>query len=392
MRYSRRVRTLCLGGLGLATALAASSTTSAWAASPEGRPVAVSPGDATKVALIRDDCPTFSWGEVEGAKSYDLVVYRLGEQDEHKEPVLRRSFPGSVDGWTPALDQCLDRGGRYAWSVRALGDKEAWEWSELSLFQVASGPSEEEFEEAVEVVRQYLKQEDTGHTISGSSSASAPVTAVPPTAGIVGPTPLSLVGAGDADLQVNGSPVLTEATLGASCLGRRWLDQGDGTVLDCNTRRIWLKDASCGALAFTDAEGRADWDDAQLAAAALSSGVCDLTDGSAASDWRVPTVLEMRSGRDLDNSSFENCAVAAYATSLLDNRFGFSPGLSNSAGDGQWVPGDPFVGVQIDEAYWTSTEDAQAPLDNAWFMNTFGQTNNLLKTFGLFVWPVRDPS
>ncbi len=61
-----------------------------------GPPVAVSPGDASKLALIGDTCPTFSWGEVDGAKSYELVVYRIGEEGEEAEPVLRQTFAGSV--------------------------------------------------------------------------------------------------------------------------------------------------------------------------------------------------------------------------------------------------------------------------------------------------------
>jgi hypothetical protein len=81
----------------------------------------VSPGSPTG-ELIGDVCPTFSWAEVEGAKSYELEVYRLAENSGDERPVLRQSFPGSVDGWTPALEQCLERGERYAWTVRVDGD------------------------------------------------------------------------------------------------------------------------------------------------------------------------------------------------------------------------------------------------------------------------------
>jgi hypothetical protein len=35
------------------------------------QPVAVSPGDAAKLALIENRCPTFSWGSVAGAKGYE---------------------------------------------------------------------------------------------------------------------------------------------------------------------------------------------------------------------------------------------------------------------------------------------------------------------------------
>ena len=36
-------------------------------------PVAVSPGDASKLALVEGRCPTFSWDAVDGARSYELV-------------------------------------------------------------------------------------------------------------------------------------------------------------------------------------------------------------------------------------------------------------------------------------------------------------------------------
>lgn len=124
-----------------------------WAAEP---PTAVSPGNASKVAVVEGRCPTFTWSQVEGAKSYQLVVYRLGEEGEEAKPVLRETFAGSVGGWTPSLDRCLDRGGRYAWAVRAKDQKEASEWSSPSLFEVAAGASEAEFEEAVVMVRDYL--------------------------------------------------------------------------------------------------------------------------------------------------------------------------------------------------------------------------------------------
>ena len=76
-------------------------------------PVAVSPGAASKLALIEGRCPTFSWGAVTGAKGYELVVYRLGEEGPAARPVLRESFAGTASSWTPALEHCLERGGRY---------------------------------------------------------------------------------------------------------------------------------------------------------------------------------------------------------------------------------------------------------------------------------------
>ncbi len=120
-------------------------------------PVGVSPGSPAGV-VISDPCPTFSWGAERGADSYELVVYRVDEQDEDATPVLALSetIVGSASSWTPSLDRCLKRGGQYAWSVRALQRTEASDWSQPNLFDLVSRPSEAEFQAALQVVRSYL--------------------------------------------------------------------------------------------------------------------------------------------------------------------------------------------------------------------------------------------
>ena len=62
-----------------------------------------------------------------------MVVYRVVREGKETKPVLRQSFPGSVHCWTPAMDRCLERGGRYAWVVRAVGDREASEACEQAI-------------------------------------------------------------------------------------------------------------------------------------------------------------------------------------------------------------------------------------------------------------------
>lgn len=124
------------------------------AAGASKAPVAVSPGTSAG-ALIGGACPTFSWGAVEGAKSYELVVYAVGEGDEGAEPTLKQGIPGSALSWTPSLKRCLERGGQYAWSVRAIGPKEVTGWSTPSLFQVAPRPTMDEFEAVLELLRRY---------------------------------------------------------------------------------------------------------------------------------------------------------------------------------------------------------------------------------------------
>ena len=138
------------------------------------RPVAVSPGTPTGFATIADRCPTFSWGFVEGAESLELIVYALTDEDlEEVEPVLAVTLPGSANSWTPALEQCLEAGGQYAWWLRALAEVENTEWSSPSLFRVAAGPSEQEFQEALAVVRAYLEDSPEGGEALGADPATA---------------------------------------------------------------------------------------------------------------------------------------------------------------------------------------------------------------------------
>ena len=154
-------RVLLVGSCSLVVAAAAWAGTS---------PVAVSPGDPANVVLVESRCPTFNWGEVEGTQSYELVVYRIGEQGKESAPVLQQTIAGAALGWTPPLERCLERGGKYAWTVRAVGVQEASRWSQPSLFQVAAGPSQAEFEEALAIVRAYLADQG-GPDARGDSAA-----------------------------------------------------------------------------------------------------------------------------------------------------------------------------------------------------------------------------
>lgn len=99
-------------------------------------PVTVSPGDASELVSVRDICPTFSWGGVDGASSYELIIYRLGIEGQVAKRVYTRRIPAAALAWTPSLDRCLEWGGRYAWSVRAHMVDGPTAWAEPSLFRV----------------------------------------------------------------------------------------------------------------------------------------------------------------------------------------------------------------------------------------------------------------
>jgi hypothetical protein len=143
------------------------------------------------------------------------------------------------------------------------------------------------------------------------------------------------------------------------CHGR-YEDNGDGTVSDCRTGLIWLKDANCA--------GTKNWADASVFVSALVHGACGLTDGSAAGDWRLPTRTEWM-------------AMVAYAKSRYSN-----PALTNAAGTAQWADGDPFLNVQS-SVYFSSSSDSS---NGVWgVLMDVGYVTGVGKIGLSYVWPVR---
>jgi hypothetical protein len=138
----------------------------------------------------------------------------------------------------------------------------------------------------------------------------------------------------------------------------RFSDLNNGTVRDNDTGLIWLKNANCF--------GVKTWADAKAAAAALAHGSCGLTDGSAAGDWRLPTIGEWQAFVDTGYSN---------------------PALCNAAGTGQWSQGDAFDNVQS-STYWSSTEYdfsyARHVRMDVGYVGSYS-----LKGSNFYVWPVR---
>jgi hypothetical protein len=138
----------------------------------------------------------------------------------------------------------------------------------------------------------------------------------------------------------------------------RFLDNGDGTVKDCRTDLIWLQNANCYGRGFY-------WNTAMSYAADLNSGECGLSDGSVEGDWHLADKEELQGiGTD---------PPATWQTTV--------PSVT-------WTkPGSPFVNVESDSPYWSSTE---YNTDDAWRVSmSNGYLYHFLKSRNCYVWPVR---
>lgn len=126
---------------------------------------------------------------------------------------------------------------------------------------------------------------------------------------------------------------------GAALTSARFIDNGDGTLADTVTGLIWLKQADCI---------NQNWAGALGAVNSLANGQCGLSDGSTASQWRMPNRSEMLSLSDR--------APTFPQASYLDGQY---QGTSTITGP---VIFSNFI---VSNYYWTSTTDA-ADTTQAW--------------------------
>jgi hypothetical protein len=185
-------------------------------------------------------------------------------------------------------------------------------------------------------------------------------------------------------LAITTSLILTTTTLVAAndplCqTGNRYADLGNGTVQDCATGLLWLKNASCESL------GPVKWDKAITNVASLADGSCGHTDGSSAGDWRLPEIGELCNTGEAPVVE-EICPAGAASTSLINSAFPYpGPAVSNTAGTGIWKKNDPFVGV-LSSSYWSGTK---AGTLGAWGVNSSIGVQFIRRDYYYRVWPVR---
>ncbi len=373
----RCVLRLFAGSLALATSVWAGTT-----------PIAVSPGRSDGLAVVEARCPSFSWGGVERARQYELVVFRVAGDGEEAEPVLRERFPASVYSWTPSLERCLERGGRYGWTIRAIGARRASEWSRPSLFRVAPGPGVTDLEEADSVAPtsgERAGRRDEATPGPSPARPSPPLESVASPEPALGPSPQTHVGTGGG-IVVNGALVETKAD--PPCWPAstdddkedRYIDCGNGTVLDTVTGLLWLQNAncrSCPTITCPPEAGERNWWDASAFAANLRDGQCGVSDHSQPGDWRLPTADEWMT--TIEEAVKRGCT---------DNGSGNPPSLTNHPGLGCLADGPTsFFDVQL--SYWSSSSLAGFPPSGRNVRLLVGSVVGDGKDKNFFAWPVR---
>jgi hypothetical protein len=150
---------------------------------------------------------------------------------------------------------------------------------------------------------------------------------------------------------------------GAPLTSPRFIDNGNGTLIDTVSGLTWLKKADCV---------QASWSGALAAVNSLASGQCGLTDGSTAGQWRMPNRQEMLSLSDraptFPQASYFNGQYQG--TSTING-----PVIFNN-----------FI---VSDYYWTSTTNA-ADIAQAWTIYScdFG-VYNIVKTDAHYALAVR---
>lgn len=373
------------GGTSLVASLLLTTATSV--AGTTDAPVAASPGSPDG-ARIQTECPTFTWSEVDHATAYELVIYRLAAEGGQSAPVLRKRFPYPVDGWTPGVDECLEAGVRYAWSIRGFADDKATNWSIPTLFEVVAATDQKSVEEAMAIVRRYLENESIRAETAAEPLRDKTQKYEPP-AMVAGERSKAATGDNaDGGIVVDGALVETKAD--PPCYPaeddpddtHRFINCDNGTVLDTVSGLLWMEWANCRScippvVPCPVEDGQRTWFQAVRFAANLRHGTCGLADRSQKGDWRLPSKGEWET--ILDHECVTSPKIAG--------KLGFCYASQNNA----WaLEVESGLGTSY---YWSSTSDPdgvhkafEASMSGgALIPFTKGESNNT------YVWAVRGP-
>jgi len=156
---------------------------------------------------------------------------------------------------------------------------------------------------------------------------------------------------------------------GVSLPQPRFIDNGDGTVVDISTGLVWLREANCPGTVRDWHAAMADVVELNSMGTMAANDCGDTSNNSAhQTDWRLPNVKELQSLLDF-----------AYA----------GPTLSNTAGTARWSEGNPFVNVNTSLPHWSSTTYLANTDAAIWVGLQNGKVDGTWKTTPRAVWPVR---
>lgn len=212
------------------------------------------------------------------------------------------------------------------------------------------------------MIRRFLDSQPTQASKPGTAFFTVAICLMLALTGVAGATPIDLSqtgqtgcwNAGGNSIDCTGTGQDAAKLSGAAWPAMRFTDNNDGTITDSLTGLVWLKDANCF--------GAQTWDSALSSANNLANGACGLTDGSTAGQWRLPSVNEIQS---ITNAQQTNVAT--------------------------WLNSQGFSNVQLFK-YWSSTT-LKLNLAGAWVVimdssnATYVSTAN--KTYNNYVLPVR---
>jgi hypothetical protein len=171
--------------------------------------------------------------------------------------------------------------------------------------------------------------------------------------------------------------VVTASAYADDCNIVRYVDNLDGTMTDCRSNLIWLKNARCGdvsnSITPSTEHGYLTWYDAMEWVKGLQNGICGLTDGSSAGDWRLPTKTELMA-----------MVISAKKQGFTD------PVFTNAAGTAKWANSQIYDFQNVQLHYYWSSSTSPFGTDHAWYLYTgYGSWYEGTKVNVFYFWPVR---